>query len=71
MPDHLIYRIQVRGHLHEGWSTWFDGLAIEPEPEGSTALVGRVPDQAALHSVLAKVRDLGLTLLSVTSSEDT
>ncbi len=70
MLDRLTYRIHVRGHLHEGWSAWFDGLAIEQEPDGSTVLVGPVPDQAALHGLLAKVRDLGLTLLSVTSSEE-
>ncbi len=70
MPNHLIYRIHVRGHLHEGWSAWFDGLAIEQEPDGTTVLAGPVPDQAALHGILVKVRDLGLILLSVASSED-
>ncbi len=68
--NRLIYRLQVRGQLHGGWSAWFDGLAIEHEPDGSTLLVGPLADQAALHGVLAKVRDLGLTLLSVTSSDD-
>ncbi len=70
MLNRLIYRIHVRAYLHEGWSGWFDGLAIEHEPDGSTLLVGPLADQAALHGVLAKVRDLGLTLLSVTSSDD-
>ncbi len=66
----LIYRIHIRAHLYEGWSEWFDGLVIEHEPDGSTVLVGPVPDQAALHGLLAKVRDLGLTLLSVSSSDE-
>ncbi len=69
MPGPLIYRIHIRAHLHEGWSEWFDGLAIEHEPDGSTLLVGPVPDQAALYGLLTKVRDLSLVLLSVQSSE--
>ncbi len=66
--DNVIYRIHVQAYLHEGWLDWFDGLAIEHQPDGSTVLVGPVVDQAALHGLLARVRDLGLTLLSVTRS---
>ncbi len=69
MVGPLIYRIHIRACLHEGWSEWFDGLAIEHEPDGTTVLIGSVPDQAALHGLLAKVRDLGLVLLSVASSD--
>ena len=63
--DTVTYRIRVRAHLHAGWSEWFDGMKIEDGPDGSSVLAGPVPDQAALHGLLAKVRDLGLTLLSV------
>ncbi len=68
--DPAVYRIRVRSHLRPLWSEWFDGMAIENQPDGSTVLVGPLPDQAALHGVLVKVRDLGLTLLSVNRSED-
>jgi hypothetical protein len=65
----LLYRIHVRAHLHQGWSDWFDGMAIECAPDDTTVLVGPVIDQAALHGLLAKVRDLGPVLLSVESCE--
>lgn len=65
--DPLIYRIRVGAALHPGWSAWFDGLTIAPGPNDSTILAGPIADQAALHGVLAKIRDLGLTLLSVDS----
>ena len=57
--------ITVKGHLDERWSDWFDGLTITNLETGEAALVGHLPDQAALHGMLAKVRDLGLTLVSV------
>jgi hypothetical protein len=60
----LRYEIQVEGHLATDWSDWFDGLAVCQEPGGETILSGLL-DQAALHGVLAKVRDLGLTLVAV------
>jgi hypothetical protein len=60
-----IYRIIVKGALDSRWADWFDGLDLEPVSENETALTGPVEDQAALHGILAKVRDLGLTLLSV------
>lgn len=59
------YEIRVVGHLDDHWSTWFDGLAISHEEDGTTALRGAVTDQAELHGLLAKVRDLGVTLISV------
>jgi hypothetical protein len=62
-PTH--YEIRVEGHLDEHWSLWFDGMAIVREDDGTTTLHGLVVDQAALHGLLAKVRDLGTTLMSV------
>ena len=60
-----IYRIQVRGHLGQKWSDWFDGFTITPQANDETLLIGPVADQAGLHGLLAKIRDLGLPLLSV------
>lgn len=57
----------MKGHLDPRWSDWFDGLRITNEPNGEALLSGYIADQAALHSVLAKVRDLNLQLISVTS----
>ena len=57
--------ITVKGHLDQRWSEWFDGLTITNRENGEAALVGDLPDQAALHGVLTKVRDLGLTLVLV------
>ena len=59
------YEIRVAGHLDEHWSPWFDGLAITHEGDGTTTLRGAVRDQSELHGLLAKVRDLGATLISV------
>ena len=62
-----VYEIRVKGHLDPRWSEWFDGLQITNEPNGEALLSGYIADQAALHGVLAKVRDLNLQLISVTS----
>ena len=59
------YHIRVRGHLDATWAAWFDGLAATNEPGGETLLAGPIADQAALHGVLLRIRDLGLPLLSV------
>jgi hypothetical protein len=59
------YEIRVRGVLDGGWSAWFDGLQVTSDDRGQTTIAGPVVDQAALHGLLAKVRDLGLELLSV------
>ena len=59
------YEIRVAGHLPPPWAEWFEGLAITLEEYGDTLLTGPVTDQAALHVVLKKVRDLGLSLVSV------
>ena len=61
------YEILLKGHLDARWAEWFDGLAITLEENGNTLLSGPLADQAALHGILKKVRDLGLTLLSVNS----
>lgn len=61
-----FYQITVKGHLENRWVDWFDGLTITALDNGETLLTGPVVDQAALHGVLRKVRDLGLPLLSVT-----
>lgn len=59
------YVLQVTGTLDAHWAAWFDGLCMTSEADGTTTLVGPLVDQAALHGVLRKIRDLGLTLLSV------
>ncbi len=68
------YEIRVRGHLDGRWSDWFDGLEITNLKNGDALLSGHIVDQAALHGVLTRVRDLGLPLVAVkkasSSSED-
>ena len=64
-----VYQIRLKGHLEARWEHWFDGLTITLEENGDTLLSGPLADQAALHGILKKVRDLGLTLLSVNSVE--
>jgi hypothetical protein len=63
------YEIRLKGHLEARWVEWFDGLAITLDENGNTLLSGPVADQAALHGLLKKVRDVGLPLLSVNSVE--
>jgi hypothetical protein len=60
------YEIRVRGHLEPRWAGWFDGLDLTQESDGSTVMSGAVVDQAALHGLLERLRDLGLPLLSLT-----
>lgn len=60
-----VYAIRVRGALDPGWSSWFEGMAIRNDRPGESVLVGPVVDQAALHGLLAKIRDIGLPLISV------
>jgi hypothetical protein len=59
------YEIRVNGVLGHGWSAWFDGLQVTSDDRGQTTIAGPIADQAALHGLLAKVRDLGLELLEV------
>jgi hypothetical protein len=61
----ILYEIRIKGHLDLRWSDWFEGLTITLEQDGNTVLSGLVIDQAALYRLLRKVRDLGMTLLSV------
>jgi hypothetical protein len=61
----MIYRIRIMGHLGPQWSDWFGGLTITPQDHGETLLVGPIVDQAALHGLLRKVRDVGMPLISV------
>jgi hypothetical protein len=63
----MVYEIRLRGHLNRKWIDWFEGLTIMLEEDGNTLLIGPVVDQAALHGLLKKVRDLGMSLLSVNS----
>lgn len=65
----LIYQIRIKGHLGSQWTDWFEGLTITLEDDGEMLLTGPVVDQAALHGLLRKVRDLGMPLLSVTRVE--
>ena len=64
------YEVRLEGHLDQRWSTWFDGLTLTQEDDGTTTLRGDVVDQAGLHGVLGMVRDLGAVLISVTTVED-
>ena len=63
----MIYQIRIKGHLGHQWAGGFDKLSITLEDNGDTLLTGPVVDQAALHGILRKIRDLGVTLLSVNS----
>ena len=60
-----LYEIRVKGHLDTRWAAWFDGLVIAHGSDGTTVIHGPVADQAALHGLLQKIRDLGLPLISV------
>ena len=61
----MRYRIRIGGHLDPGWSTWFDGLTVTQADDGTTELAGPLTDEAALFGLLARLRDLGATLLLV------
>ena len=68
--QYKCYEIRIKGHLDDRWSDWFDGLTITLEEDDNTLLTGSVVDQAALHGLLKKVRDLGMPLLSVCPVEN-
>ena len=59
------YEIRVKGMLDPGWEEWFEGFSITHLSEGETLISGRVPDQSALHGILARIRNLNLSLISV------
>lgn len=65
-PPPALYAIHVRGHLDDHWADWLGGLTVTRNDDGTTTLAGPVTDQAELHGVLARLRDLGITLLAVT-----
>jgi hypothetical protein len=62
----IEYEIKIKGYLEEHWADWMGGLRITHDLHGNSLLSGFVPDQAALHGILAQIRDLGLTLISIT-----
>ncbi len=64
-----FYEFRVEGHIGDGWSPWFEGLDLFHEESGQTVLRGYVVDQAALHGILMRIRDLGLPLVSVNRVE--
>jgi hypothetical protein len=66
----MVYQIRIKGHLGSQWTDWFEGLTITLEDNGDTLLTGPVVDQAALHGLLKKVRDLGMPLVSVSPLEN-
>ena len=65
LPQPVIYKIRIKGQLDSEWTDWFEGLTITLDENGDTLLSGPVIDQAALHGLLKKVRDLGMPLISV------
>jgi hypothetical protein len=66
----VVYQIRIKGHLGSQWTEWFEGLTITLEENGDTLLTGPVVDQAALHGLLKKVRDLGMQLVSISPLEN-
>lgn len=65
----VVYELRLAGHLDDRWAAWFDGMTLARLPDGSTLLRGPVADQAVLHGILARVRDLGASLTSVTATD--
>lgn len=68
VPEGAGYEIRLEGHLDDRWSGWFDGMPISRENDGTTMIRAQVVDQAALHGLLQRVRDIGLPLISVVST---
>jgi hypothetical protein len=64
-----VYTFKIKGHLGQQWMNWFEGLTVTLEEDGNTLLSGAVIDQSALHGILKKIRDLGMPLLSVNSTD--
>jgi hypothetical protein len=65
-----LYEIRISGHLDERWVTWFDGMTLTPDEDGTTVVRGVLADQAALHGVLQRLRDAGLPLISIIQLDD-
>jgi hypothetical protein len=70
MTYSMYYQISIKESLSRDWLAWFDPLTIEDRPGGETMLAGVLPDQAALHGILARIRDLGLTLVALSTRQD-
>jgi hypothetical protein len=70
MDKPTFYHIRVKGHLDEALASWFDGLTVSNLEEGDALLAGPLPDQAALQGLLKRIRDLGLTLVSVNAAHE-
>jgi len=70
-PEPAGYRLRVDGHLDQHWSSWFGDLTVTEEDDGTTSLTGAISDQAMLHGLLTKIRDLGVTLISVETLDPT
>jgi hypothetical protein len=68
LTQSIVYQVRIKGHLGRQWTDWFGGLTVTLEENGDTLLTGPVVDQAALHGLLKKVRDLGMPLVSVKST---
>lgn len=66
----MQYEIRIQGHLSSRWSDWFDGFSVRTEADGTTVLTGTVVDQAALHGVLHRLRDVGIPLVSLVKIQD-
>ena len=64
------YQIRVQGHLPDSWSDWFGGLEFKTRPNGETVMTGEIVDQTALHTLLQRIRDIGLTLIEVKRLDD-
>jgi hypothetical protein len=69
--DPEVYEIRVQGHLQDRWSDWFDCMTLTREDDGTTTLCGHLSDQTALHSILLKIRNMNLTLISVRQVDQT
>lgn len=65
MDKPTFYQIRVNGHLDDAWADWFDGLTVLNQQDGESTLSGCLPDQTALHAILTRINNLGLTLISV------
>jgi len=70
-PPAPIYRVEIEGHLDRSWAEWFDGMAIDQQPNGMSVLSGSVTDQSALFGLLKKMHNMGLTIISVQRIEFT
>jgi hypothetical protein len=65
-----LYEIRISGHLDDRWLTWFDGMSLTPDEDGTTLVRGLLADQTALHGVLQRLRDAGLPLISIIQLDD-